>query len=155
MQKNSQQKIGWLWAMWGLAILLFGGGLSSRPVLAETDRNYKAVRDWLEQYREVAPSFQPGEHLTYKDIDRLRPFIPQPAWEYYFFSDMDMEVAATGKYPPPDTWGKNMASGYYLDDQGALVGFNGGGFPFSEIKPEDPQAAVKVYWNLFWRPGFR
>ncbi|MBI3801173.1 MAG: DUF1329 domain-containing protein [Deltaproteobacteria bacterium] len=153
-RKKSQQRIGRMWATWGLAIFLFGGGFSSRPALAEADRSYKAVRDWLEQYREVAPSFQPGEHLTYKDIDRLRPFIPQPAWEYYFFPDMDMEIAATGKYPPPDTWGKNLASGYSLDEQGALIGFNGGGFPFPEIKPEDPQAAVKVYWNLFWRPGF-
>jgi len=129
-------------------------GLSIAPLArAAEDQSYQAVRNWLEQYRAVPPSFQPGEHLTIKDVDRLRPFIPQPAWEFYFYPDMDIEVAATGTYPPPADWGKNMASGYYLDEQGALIGFNGGGFPFLDIKPEDPQAAVKVFWNLYWHPG--
>jgi hypothetical protein len=150
---NSRRKTGWTSAIWSLAITLVGGLLFSTPALADADRSYKAVRDWLEQYRAVPPSFQPGEKLTIKDVDRLRPFIPQPAWEFYFFPDMEMEIAATGTYPPPEDWGKNVSNGYYLDDQGALIGFNGGGFPFPEIKPDDPQAAVKVFWNLYWRPG--
>ena len=60
---------------------------------------------------------------------------------------MDMEIAATGTYPPPADWGKSMKTDYYLDEWGALYGFNGGGYPFPEIKPDDPLAALKVYWN--------
>src|SRR5581483_6623078 len=88
--------------------------------LAEPDRSYQAVRKWLEEYRDAKPNFKPGEHLTIKDIDRIKPFLPQPAWEYYFFHDMDMEIAATGAYPPPADWGKHMATDYYLDEWGAL-----------------------------------
>ncbi len=135
------------------SVMLFVGLLSTIPSLAAPDRSYQAVRDWLEQYRHVSPAFQPGERLTFADIERLKPFIPQPAWEFYFFPDMEMEIAATGTYPPPPDWGKKVVSGYYLDEQGALIGFSGGGWPFPTIRPDDPQAAVKVFWNLYWRPG--
>ena len=137
-----------------LAATVLVGSLCVAPLsMAAEDRSYQALRHWLEEYREASPSFQPGEHLTIKDVDRLRPFIPQPAWELFFYPEMDMEIAAAGHYPPPPEWGKKVQPGYYLDEQGSLVGFNGGGFPFSEIQPDDPQAAVKVFWNLYWRPG--
>jgi len=151
--RNRYGKVGQGWLKSGFTAILMGSWLLSSSVFAEDDRSYKAVRDWLEQYREVPPSFQPGERLTIKDVERLKPFLPQPAWEYYFFPDMEMEIAVSGKYPPPDDWGAKMVSGYYLDEQGALIGFNGGGYPFPEIKPDDPQAALKVFWNLYWHPG--
>lgn len=147
---------GWrirsVWATLGFAVAFFSAGAWSSAA-AEPDRSYQAVRKWLEEYRDAKPDFKPGERLTIKDIDRIKPFLPQPAWEYYFFDDMDMEVAATGAYPPPADWGKNVATGYYLDEQGALFNFNGGGYPFPEIKPDDPYAALKVYWNTYWHPG--
>jgi Protein of unknown function (DUF1329) len=147
-----QSRLQWLSVAWSLTLaLLIGPGVSS--TLAEPDRSYKAVREWLEKYRDAKPDFKPGEHLTIKDIERIKPFLPQPAWEYYFFDDMDMEVAETGTYPPPADWGKNVTSGYYLDEHGALFGFNGAGWPFPEIKTDDPMAALKVYWNSYWRPG--
>ena len=46
-----------------------------------------------------------------------------------------------------------MTTGYTLDEHGALFGFNGAGWPFPEIKADDPYAALKVYWNSYWRPG--
>jgi hypothetical protein len=131
--------------------LLIGFSVSSAS--AEADRSYKAVRDWLEKYRDAKPDFKPGEHLTLKDIERIKPFLPQPAWEYYFFDDMDMEIAATGTYPPPADWGTKTTKDYYLDEHGALYGFNGGGWPFPEIKADDPLVALKIYWNSYWRPG--
>src|SRR5712691_2560198 len=55
-------------------------------------RSYRALRDWLEQYRGTTPTFQPGQHLTAADQEALKPFIPQPAWEYFFYPEMDMEI---------------------------------------------------------------
>src|SRR5438876_6199760 len=72
-------------------------GLSIAPLArAAEDQSYQAVRNWLEQYRAVPPSFQPGEHLTIKDVERLRPFIPQPGWELYFYLYMYIEMASRG-----------------------------------------------------------
>lgn len=134
--------------------LLLASAVWRTPVSwAAEGQSYQALRDWIEQYRTVPPQFTPGQVLTEKDRKVLEPFIPQSAWAYYFFDGMEMEIAATGHYPPPPEWGKKVRAGYSLDENGVLVGFTGGGFPFPEITPDDPQAAVKVIWNMLWRPG--
>ena len=120
---------------------------------AADEQSYQAMQEWLKAGQEAEPTFQAGQRLTVADQEALKPFIPLPAWEYYLFPDMEMEITPTGTYPPPDDWGKNVIPGYELKDDGALVGFNGGGFPFPEIIPTDPQAGVKVLWNMLWRPG--
>ena len=120
---------------------------------AAGDQSYQTLRHWLEQHRTVPPAFTPGQHLTEKDRKALEPFIPQSAWEYYFFDGMDMEITATGHYPFPPDWKRGLPSDAHLDENGVLIGFTGGGLPFPEIKPDDPQAAVKVIWNMLWRPG--
>ena len=131
--------------------------LGSVPIMplgwAADERSYQAMQEWLKAGQEAEPTFQAGQRLTAANQEALKPFIPLAAWEYYFFPDMEMEISATGTYPPPDDWGKNVVPGYELKDDGALVGFRGGGFPFSEITPTDPQAGVKVLWNMLWRPG--
>jgi hypothetical protein len=130
------------------------GSLSLAPLARAADeQSYKALRDWIEQYRTVPLQFTVGQTLTEKDRALLEPFIPQSAWKYYFFDGMEMEIAPTAHYPAPPDWGKDVQSGYSLDQNGVLVGFTGGGFPFPDIKPDDPQAAVKVIWNMLWRPG--
>jgi len=126
--------------------------LPASPSLGGAGRSYQELRNWLEKYRDAEPIFQPGQRLTAKDQEALKPFIPISAWEYYFFPDMEMEIAPTGTYPPPEGWGENRVDGYYLKEDGSLIGFTGGGFPFPEIQPDDPQAAVKVLWNMLWRP---
>lgn len=118
---------------------------------AEGDQGYQAMRAWLDQ-APAANSVQPGQHITARSPEAEK-LIPQSAWKYYFFDGMDMEIAATGHYPPPPDWGKEMKTDYRLDERGVLVGFTGGGTPFPEIKADDPQAAQKVVWNMLWRPG--
>ncbi len=133
-----------------LTVMTRGWGSVS---FAAEDQSYSAFTSWFEQHREAPPTFTPGQTLTLKDRKALEPFIPQPAWEYYFFDDMEMKIAETGHYPPPLEWGKNVPTDYHLDEDGVLVNFRGGGFPFPDIAPNDPQAAVKVIWNMLWRPG--
>jgi len=127
-------------------------GFTPRAYAAD-NMSYQALRNWIEQYRPVPPSFTPGQHLTGKDQEALKPFIPQSVWEYYFFDGLDMEIAATGQYPPPKDWGRGLPPGARIDENGVLVGFNGNAVPFPDIQPEDPQAALKVIWNMLWRPG--
>jgi hypothetical protein len=134
--------------------LLLGGLWAPAPLRAAEDQSYEALRHWIEQNHPNARALTPGQHLSEKDHNSLlEQFIPQSAWEYYIFDGMDMEIAATGSYPPPPEWGKNVPSNYELDERGVLVGFTGGGFPFAEILPDDPHAAQKVIWNMLWRPG--
>ena len=124
-----------------------------RDLRVQGDQSYDALRHWIDQYQPDA-QVTPGQHLTEKDRKGLlEPLIPQSAWDYYFFDGLDMEIAATGHYPPPAEWGKNVPSDYTLDERGVLVGFTGGGFPFADITADDPRAAHKVVWNMLWRPG--
>ena len=135
------------------ALILVGNWAIPAAVHAAEDQSYQAMVNWLEHHREAPPTFEPGQTLGLQDRQALEPFIPQSAWEYYFFDDMEMQIAATGDYPPPPEWGQNVVPGYFLDEQGVLVDFKGGGFPFPDIAPDDPQIAVKVIWNMLWRPG--
>ena len=135
------------------ALILAGNWAAPAAARAAEDQSYQAMVNWLEHHREAPPTFEPGQTLGLQDREALEPFIPQSAWEYYFFDDMEMEIAATGEYPPSPEWGKNVVPGYFLDEQGVLVDFKGGGFPFPDIAPDDPQIALKVIWNMLWRPG--
>ena len=143
----------WSWYMILAAVVVCASAARISVVMAAENQNYEVLRHWIEQYRPVPPTFTPGQHLTEKDRKSLEPFIPQPAWDYYFFDGMDMEIAATGHYPPPDNWGKGLPADARLDENGVLSGFTGSAIPFPDINPGDPQAAVKVIWNMLWRPG--
>ena len=121
-------------------------------VVAGDDQSYQALREWVSESPE-RDEIAPGQRLIAADRVVLETVIPRAAWEYYIFDDMEMEIAQTAHYPPPPDWGKNMSRDYQLDDQGVLLNFAGGGFPFEEIDPDDPMAGQKVIWNMLWRPG--
>lgn len=139
-----------------LCVGLFGVLLSGAAGAASAtdDMAYAALQDWIASPAPAADALQPGQRLTLADRSPvLEQLVPRTAWEYYFFDDMEMEVAATGHYPPPADWGSKVRTGYTLDERGVLVDFYGGGFPFVGIADDDPRAAVKVIWNMLWRPG--
>ena len=133
----------------GLVASLF---IPSSYAFANDDQSYAKMRDWISNFQadEVIPS---GTRLTEKDRTILEKFIPPSAWEYYIFDGMEMEIAEAGNYPTPTGWGQNTSRDYTLDQNGVLVGFKGGAFPFEEIKKDDPFAGQKVVWNMLWRPG--
>lgn len=140
----------------GVAALLAGAlwtPASADAADVAGDQGYQALRHWIEHNDREAQTVTPGQHLTENDQTTLEALVPRTAWQYYIFDGMDMEIAPTGHYPPPPEWGQDVPSGYELDENGVLVGFTGGGFPFPEIAADDPQAAQKVIWNMLWRPG--
>ena len=137
----------------GLVASLLAFTLALSPnVSAGEDESYQALRKWIEQ----APALDEitsGQHLTAANREVLETVIPRSAWKYYIFDGLDMEIAATAHYPAPVDWGQNLSSDYQLDEQGVLLNFGGGGFPFMEINADDPMAGQKVIWNMLWRPG--
>jgi hypothetical protein len=137
-----------------LAIFAISSSLFIPALLHAEDQSYQSLRNWIDDYRTDADTLTPGQHLTINDREsKLEALIPHTAWKYYFFDDMDMEIAATRSYPMSDNWEKEWPVDYTLNDEGTLVGFTGGRFPFTEINADDPMAAQKVIWNMLWRPG--
>ncbi|MBV1930387.1 MAG: DUF1329 domain-containing protein [Porticoccaceae bacterium] len=121
---------------------------------ASEDQSYQALRDWIDN-PPTGTQASPGQHLTSGDREAvLEALIPQSAWGYYFFDDMDMEITATRNYPVPDGWGgEDMDTDFAVDEAGTLLDFTGGGYPFPDISPDDPKAGQKVVQNMLWRPG--
>ena len=140
---------------WRTRALCLAALAVSSVTSANEDLDYAALRAWIDTQPAALDEIKPGQHLTITDRQKfVEPLIPRAAWPWYIFDDMDMEVAATAEYPPPEEWnGPGMDSEYELDEQGVLLGFTGGGFPFAEIDAADPFAAQKVIWNMLWRPG--
>ncbi|MBI4696775.1 MAG: DUF1329 domain-containing protein [Gammaproteobacteria bacterium] len=132
-----------------LAALLATAGLAAAENSAP-DGSYQALRDWIAQAPEA---LQPGRTYTAADRAALEAYLPRTVWQYYFFDGMEMEVAPTAHYPTPDNWKMDGSGDYRLDEHGILRGFKGGGTPFPQLEESDPQAAVKLIWNLMWRPG--
>ena len=153
---NSQKNVTWHYRTDMERAIIFGLALVTSTLsfaAAAEDQSYQALRNWIEDECSGV-QITPGRHLSAQDRSEfIEPLVPQSAWEYYIFDDMDMEVAATGDYPAPDHWDADGQTDYRLDERGVLIGFTGGGFPFPEITPDDPQAAEKVIWNMLWRPG--
>ncbi|MGR8918113.1 MAG: DUF1329 domain-containing protein [Gammaproteobacteria bacterium] len=140
-----------------VASVVLGLGLVAGPAFAaaaDEDQSFRALSEWVEDRPADGELPPAGSHLTAADrAEYLEALIPRSAWKYYIFDDMDMEVAATGDYPPPPDWGASLDRDYVLDERGVLNGFRGGGFPFADISRDDPQAGQKVIWNMLWRPG--
>ncbi|MGE0827524.1 MAG: outer membrane lipoprotein-sorting protein [Candidatus Binatia bacterium] len=151
--KTERQRFSKLRIVAPLIVGVLGTLLFGNIARAAEDQSYKALRNWIEAHRPDQPTFAPGQRLSLEDRKALEPFIPQTAWEYYFFDRMEMEIAATAKYPFPEDWGRGLQEGAQLDENGVLVGFTGHAIPFPDIQENDPQAAVKVIWNMLWRPG--
>ena len=62
------------------------GDVSDRSRLTSApEMSYQALLKWLEEYQDAKPTFQPGQRLTAADQEALKPFIPLPAWEFYFY----------------------------------------------------------------------
>ena len=116
-------------------------------------QSYKEFIEWIEKRPPEIEVSNQGTLLTIDDKDDvLNALIPSPAWEYYIFADMEMTVVPKGYYPSPPSWGRGSQEGT-LDENGVLVGFTGGGFPFPKVVENDPLAGQKVVWNMLWRPG--
>ena len=136
----------------GALVLLLGFGAAASAEQATSDQGYQALRDWISQ-QPAEDSLPTDKTYTLADRAALEPFIPPTVWHYYFFDGMEMEVTPTAHYPMPPGWKMDGSGNYQLDANGILRNFAGGGTPFPQVAPDDPQAAVKLIWNMMWRPG--
>ena len=60
-----------------------------------------AVLQWVNQHRNATPEFQPGQTLTFEDVDKARPFLPPGFVDEVAFSGVKIEIAPSGDYASP------------------------------------------------------
>lgn len=139
------------------AVTLQSRRANCQPPSAGPQTSYNELLSWLREPVD-GNKLQSGKVYSYSGQAALEPFIPQPVWPLYFYPDMSMEVAPTGDYPIHKDFLEATAANQgrvTLDTDGELHGYNGLGFPFDpkELSPTDPQVALKVLWDFWYRPG--
>ncbi len=111
--------------------------------------NYSA---WLSKYADAKPDFKPGDVLTQKDLERLRPFVPPGYFEQLNFPELRVEIANPSPHPMNRVY-QNCTEKYgpqvRLASDGALVNYLcGQPFLNSDLSPSDPLSGIKAAWNF-------
>jgi hypothetical protein len=115
---------------------------------------YQEILDWINS-TQPEPAFKPGDVITYKDIEKLKPFIPREFWPHLFFEGMSMRIVKPRDMSPPDHFleaTKKFSPQVKLGPKGELINYVAG-FPFppETISPDDPQAGLKLAWDFNYR----
>ena len=133
-----------------LAIAAFAVAILAVPAVAEQTDAGGAV-----------PAFKEGDVLTFDDIDKLKPFLPEQFWDnrdFFFYEGMQLEIGPT-QYDYTEAAIYEAASERFrgeprIGPDNSLENYTAGRpFAMDEIDcKSDPQAGTKIMWN-FRAPG--
>jgi hypothetical protein len=131
--------------------VLFGALLLALPVGAQPQDASSA-----------APSFKEGDVITFEQIDKLEPFLPEQFWDnrdFFFYEGMQLEIGPTQfDYSPSNEW-KEVTKRYHaqakIGPDDSLEGWVTG-YPFPQETIDcknDPKAGTKIMWDFQARGG--
>jgi hypothetical protein len=108
--------------------------------------------DWMKKYAGAQPDFKPGDVLTAKDLERLRPFIPPGYFEQFNFPDVHFKIVEPyddRMHPDFVKCTEKYGRQVKLNPDGSIQGYRcGQPFPNDEITLNDPKAGIKAAWNF-------
>ncbi len=130
---------------WKLAAALVVAALlclSASRAMAEDLSSYtrETFERWFNQYRNAKPDFKPGDVLTSRDIERMRPFVPPGYLEQLNFPEARIEVAEPRNHPLAQAYTvctEKYGAQVTLASDGAPVNYRCGQ-PFARLDPADP-----------------
>lgn len=110
---------------------------------------------WLAKYAQARPSFKPGDVLTSKDVERIRPFVPPGYLEQLDFPEVRMEIGPPQDHTPRTDFmecTEKYVSQVRLGPAGDLQNYIcGQPFMISEERSSDPLAGIEAAWNFEYR----
>ena len=113
------------------------------------------VLQWLQKYADAKPAFKPGDVLTAKDLEQMRPFVPPGYLEQLNFPEFRMKIIAPVDRTPRKDYtecSEKYAGQVRLKPDGTLDNYVcGRPFAVSELKPGDPLAGMKAAWDFEYR----
>jgi hypothetical protein len=115
----------------------------------------QTVEQWLTQNANAKPDFKPGDVLTVKDLERVRPFIPPAYFDQLNFPEIKMEIIAAKSHMPRKDYAdctEKYQGQVKLKSDGTIDNYVCGQ-PFSNasLVPGDPQSGFKTIWNFEYR----
>lgn len=114
---------------------------------------YETYTDWLHKYAEAKPDFKPGDVLTTKDLERLRPFVPPGYFEQLNFPEFKAAIDTTEDWTPVQAYmdcTEKYSAQVRLNPDHTLANYTCGR-PFPDIRAGDPDAGIKATWNFEYR----
>ncbi len=105
----------------------------------------------------VVPTFQEGDTLSFDEVNKLKPFLPEQFWDnrdFFFYEGMQLEIGPTmADYSPAKEY--QAATEQYrgqarIGPDNSLESWVAGRpFPIEEIDClNDPMAGVKIMWDF-------
>jgi hypothetical protein len=109
----------------------------------------------------AAPAFKEGDVISFDQIDKLRPFLPEQFWDnrdFFFYEGMQLEIGPSDyDYEPTKQFmemTQKFAGQSRIGPDDSLENWKTG-FPFLRDSIDckgDPKAGTKIMWN-FRAPG--
>jgi len=131
----------------------FAGDDATNPDISQYTVN--TVVDWLHKYENATPDFKPGDVLTSKDLERLRPFMVPGYLEQLNFPQARVKIVATRSHLPRQDFldcTEKYQSQVVLRKDGSIANYNCGQ-PFADetLSADKPDSGVKAAWNFEYR----
>ena len=138
-------------------LLITAGAAFAQPGYPENVQGY--TRDtfiqWLHKYAEAKPDFKPGDILTAKDIERMRPFVPPGFLEMLNFPEFKARIVAPVDRSPVQSYidcSEKYQSQVRLNPDRTLANYTcGQPFPDSTLDVNDPTSGMKEAWIFNYR----
>ncbi len=130
-----------------IPVLLIFCLLLASPALAQNAEDAGAL----------TPTFQEGDVISFDELEKLRPFLPEEFWQnrdFFFYEGMQLEVGPTqADYSPNDVFmaATNEFRGQPRVGPSSSLENYVAGWPFhpDDIScSEDPQAGAKIMWDF-------
>ncbi len=116
---------------------------------------FDTYSNWVQTYRDAKPDFKPGDVLTSRDIERMRPFVPPGFLEDLDFPEFQAPIIAPRKNIPRQDFvncTEKYQSQVKLLANGALANYVcGQPIADSSINTSDPTSGIKAAWNFNFR----
>src|SRR3990172_5703037 len=136
----------WLGRSGAVAALVL---LLAAPSWAQDYKSYtrETFDQWALKYKDAKPDFKPGDVLTAKDLERMRPFVPPGYLEQLNFPEFKAEIIAPVSHRPRQDYvdcTEKYQGQVKLKADGSVENYTcGQPFPNSDLKVEDPTSGVK------------
>jgi hypothetical protein len=158
-------------AAWGARVVRAAGILSvaltlvtacAAIALAQDARNTTRVDldQWLAKYNGAKPDFKPGDVLTVKDLERIRPFMVPGYVEQYKFPGLHIEIIPARSHTPRKDYvecTEKYQAQVRIKPDGAIDNyFCGQPFADASLSAADPLSGYKAAWNFearWWNYG--
>jgi hypothetical protein len=154
MNSSGTKKYARRWMPIAIALVL----LASAALAADDVKSYTRATfdEWVKKHQDAEPAFKPGDIITQKDLDKLRPFIPPGYLEQLDYPEFRAEISAPGDYTQHRDYiqcTEQYQSQVTLEANGALKNYVCG-LPFApaKLKVEEAEASgLKAAWNYNFR----